>query len=149
MNRFFNIAEFCLAELMPDTLKAMGYRGKVALFKLRVADLRFRSDIAGDVIVVPVGYETDLASIPPWAWFLFMAADDPRISAGSVIHDLLYGSVGNVPLNNGQTSCTLTRKQCDQILAFEAMADLGATKLQQWCVYLALRWFGDRWKDGQ
>lgn len=148
MNRFFNIAEFCLAELMPATLKAMGYRGRVALFKLRVADLEFRSDIAGGIISVLVGYLTDLASIPGFAWFLFMAPDDPRISAGAVVHDKLYESMGHITLKNGR-SVVLTRKQCDQILAFEAMADLGATKLQQWCVYLALRWFGDRWKDGQ
>lgn len=146
-DRFFGIAEFCLGELMPAELKRLGIHERAANFTLHGA-MRFRSDIAGGVIKVPDLYPTDLASIPAFAWGFFLAPDDPRISAGAVIHDWLYGNVGIVNLEDaGHTS--LTRKQCDQILAFEAMKDLGATWLQQWCVYLALRWFGDRWKDGQ
>ncbi len=42
--------------------------------------LRFRSDIAGGVIVVPLGYDSDLASIPQFAWSIFMASDSIRIT---------------------------------------------------------------------
>lgn len=147
MNRFFDITEFCLGELMPAELRRRGIRERAANFVLHGA-LRFRSNIG--VITVPDLYLTDLASIPAFAWGFFLAPDDPRISAGAVVHDWLYGNHGIVPLEGVGAGVTfLSRKQCDQILAFEAMRDLGATWLQQWCVYLALRWFGDRWKDGQ
>jgi hypothetical protein len=38
-----------------------------------------------------------------------------------------------------------TREQSDEILAFEAMPDLGASKFVQRAVYLALRIFGRSW----
>ena len=148
-NRFQNIPWFCLAELMPDELRKRGIRERAANFLLQGA-MRFYSDIAGGFIAVPDQYLTDLASIPAFAWGFFLAPDDPRISAGAVIHDWLYQNMGKVQLDGfGNVVTELSRKKCDQILAFEAMKDLGATWLQQWCVYLALRWFGDRWEDGE
>ena len=106
--------------------------------------LRFRSDIAGGVIVVPLCYDSDLASIPQFAWSIFMASDDPRIELGGWVHDLLYQNHGGVPLENGSTT-GLSRKQCDTILAYEAMPDLSATAFQCSAVYQALRRFGQGW----
>jgi hypothetical protein len=107
-------------------------------------ELRFRSDIAGGVITVPVDYLSDLASIPQFAWSIFMACDDPRIELGGWVHDLLYQCRGAVTLADG-TRTKLTRKQADRILAEEAMVDLRATRFQRRAVYLALRWFGHGW----
>lgn len=109
-----------------------------AFFELR-KEIIFDSDIAGE-IVVPVGFVSDLASIPQFAWSIFMASDDPRIELGGWVHDRLYELQGKV---NG---LQLTREQCDRILAYEAMPELGANILQQHAVYYALHWFGNRWK---
>lgn len=143
MNRFFDIEGDTSIQLSPWTLQAMGSPVKVALFKL-LLPIRFRSDIAAGVIVVPAGFISDLASIPEFAWSVFMAPDDPRIDLGSWIHDLLYGAKGRVALEDG-TVTALTRDQCDHILAFEAMPDLLADKFQQDAVYEVLKSFGDRW----
>ncbi len=143
MNRFFDIDGDVSIQLAPWKLIAQNEPVKIARFILEVP-LRFRSDIAGGVIVVPLGYDSDLASIPQFAWSIFMASDDPRIELGGWVHDLLYQNRGVVPLENGSTT-NLSRKQCDTILAYEAMPDLSATAIQCSAVYQALRRFGQGW----
>jgi len=143
VNRFFDIDGDVSIELAPWKLIAQNEPVKIARFILKVP-LRFRSDIAGGVIVVPLGYDSDLASIPQFAWSIFMASDDPRIELGGWVHDLLYQNHGRVPLENGSTT-SLSRKQCDTILAYEAMPDLSATAFQCSAVYQALRRFGRGW----
>jgi len=143
VNRFFDIDGDVSIELAPWKLIAQNEPVKIARFILKVP-LRFRSDIAGGVIVVPLGYDSDLASIPQFAWSIFMASDDPRIELGGWVHDLLYQNHGGVPLENGSTT-SLSRKQCDTILAYEAMPDLSATAFQCSAVYQALRRFGQGW----
>jgi hypothetical protein len=143
MNRFFDIDGDVSIELAPWRLAARNEPVKVARFVLQVP-LRFRSDMAGGVIVVPQGYDSDLASIPQFAWSVFMASDDPRIELGGWIHDLLYQYHGVVTLEDGR-QISLKRKQADTILAYEAMPDLLATSLQCGAVYQALRRFGQGW----
>jgi hypothetical protein len=142
MNRFFNIPGDLSRQLAPWELQAEGKPATAALFRLAEA-IRFRSDIAGGIIVVPIGYLSDLASIPRALWNIF-APDDPRICLGAWVHDLLYQFEGKVTLEDG-TVTALTRDQCDHILAFEAMPDLGADGFHQSAVYSALKYFGDRW----
>jgi len=143
MNRFFDINGDVSIQLAPWKLQAENKPIKIARFVLQIP-IRFRSDIAGGVIVVPPGYDSDLASIPQFAWSIFMASDDPRIELGGWVHDLLYQYRGVVTLEGGvQTS--LTRKQADSILAYEAMPDLMASGFQCLAVYHALRRFGQGW----
>ena len=93
MNRFFDIDGDVSTQLAPWKLAAQNRPIKVARFILQIP-LRFRSDIAGGVIVVPQGYDSDLGSIPQFAWSIFMASDDPRIELGGWVHDLLYQNHG-------------------------------------------------------
>src|ERR1051326_1073552 len=143
MNRFFDVEGDVSVELAPWRLQARNQPIKVARFILRVP-LRFRSDIAGGVIVIPQGYDSDLASIPQFAWSIFMASDDPRIELGGWVHDLLYQYHGVVRLEDGRQT-SLTRKQADTVLAYEAMPEILATGLQCAAVYQALRRFGQGW----
>jgi hypothetical protein len=145
MNRFFDIEGDLSTQLAPWELVNMGKPIKTALFRLETP-VRFQSSIAGGVIVVPKGYISDLASIPQFAWSIFMASDDPRIELGAWVHDLLYQSRGKITLEDG-SAVSLTRKDADSILANEAMVDLLATGAQKFAVYQALRRFGQGW-DG-
>ena len=54
-----------------------------------LADLHYESDIGGD-IMVPDGFETDLASVPrlPLAYML----TGGKANAAAVVHDYLYAS---------------------------------------------------------
>lgn len=139
-NRFYDIPGDVSMQLSPWETAKRGLPDG-AFFELQ-KDITFRSDLAGD-IVVPAGFVSDLASIPRFAWAIFMAPDDPHIELGGWVHDRLYGLEGKV------NEMVLTRAQCDHILAYECMADLGASDFKKFAVYKALRWFGDRWKDGQ
>jgi hypothetical protein len=143
MNRFFDIEGDVSIQLAPWKLEEQNKPIKTARFVLQVS-LRFRSDIAGGVIVVPQDYDSDLASIPQFAWSIFMASDDPRIELGGWVHDLLYQNQGVVPLE-GEGNTALSRKDADTILAYEAMPDLLATTAQCFAVYQALRRFGQAW----
>jgi|SRR6266699_2036226 len=143
MNRFFDIDGDVSIQLAPWELSEQNKPVKTAWFVLQVP-LRFRSDIAGGVIVVPKDYPSDLASIPQFAWSIFMASDDPRIELGGWVHDLLYQNRGIVTLADGRRTA-LSRKEADTILSYEAMPDLSATRLQSVAVYQALRRFGQAW----
>jgi hypothetical protein len=142
MSRFGNIRGDTCIQLAPWECKREGFK-VTALFELQVV-LEMWSDIAGGTIVVPVGYVSDLATIPQFAWSIFLAPDDPRIELGAWVHDLLYQYRGKVTLKGGRVT-NLTRAQSDSILANEAMLDLGANAWQRFAVFQALRRCGDGW----
>jgi Protein of unknown function (DUF1353) len=142
MNRFFDIEGDVSTQLAPWKLKAMGYPVDHAQYKLK-EKLRMRSDIAGGVLVVYPGRISDLASIPRPVWSI-MPPTDPRIALGAWFHDELYKCLGSVMLECGKI-VHLTRKQSDQILAFEAMPDLMADRWQQHAVYQAVLRFAKPW----
>jgi len=143
-NRFFNIRGDVCTQLAPWTLREMGLSAKKAVFESR-EPIRFRSDLLGGVVEVSAGYISDLASIPQFAWSLFMACDDPRIELGAWIHDLLYQSRGAIWIEGKLVR--YSRAIADRVLAYEAMPALGANRLQCWLVYQALRRFGDQWPE--
>jgi hypothetical protein len=142
MNRFFDIPGDVSTQLAPWELKRLGYRIDLAQYRLSIK-LRMASDVAGGVLLVHGGFISDLASIPRPAWSI-MPPSDPRIALGAWFHDELYRKRGKVMLECGKI-LHLTRKQADQILAFEAMPELMADIWQQHAVYQALRRFGRSW----
>lgn len=143
MNRFFDIKGDVSMQLSPWEARNRGLDWKQAWHELQ-KQLRFRSDIAGGVLFVRPGKVSDLASIPKVVWSFFMKPDDPRIALGAWFHDELYQRRGRVVLECGK-AVELTRPQCDEILAFEAMPDLLATRFEQHAVLQTLRRFGHRW----
>ena len=145
MNRFFDIDGDLNTQLSPWEMQKMSKPLKTSLFRLE-RPIRFQSDIAGGVIVVPQNYVSDLASIPQFAWSIFMASDDARIELGAWVHDVLYQNQGKITLENG-SNVTLCRKQADEILCHEAMPDLLASPTRIFLVYQALRRFGDGWSS--
>jgi Protein of unknown function (DUF1353) len=144
MNRFYDCAGDVSIQLAPWESERRGLDPSISMFLLQER-LRFRSDIAGGDLIVPAGFLSDLASIPRIAWTVFADPDAPFIELGAWVHDYLYGHVGKVAVHPGADPpgwTALTRKQCDQILCFEAMPDLGAAAWQRRAVYGALRLFG-------
>lgn len=94
---------------------------------------------SGEVITVPAGATTDLASIPRWAWSLF-PPDGPWLKA-AVVHDHLYRTKGTCWLDgfNGRTRAKpYTRAESDAILK-EAMAVLGVPAWKRSVIYAAVR----------
>jgi hypothetical protein len=141
VNRFYDTEGDVSTQLAPWVSVRLGYDPSVSMFRLERA-LRFRSDIAGGDIVVPVEFFSDLASIPRIAWTVFADPDAPFIELGGWVHDYLYGRRGLLDDCHLAARGQLSRRECDAILAFEAMPELGATRFQQRAVYIALRLFG-------
>lgn len=143
MNRFFGIPGDVSMQLAPWEARRRGLDWSKAWHELQ-KQLRYRSDIAGGVLIVQPKTVSDLASIPRPAWSIFMSHDDPRIALGAWFHDLLYQHQGRVILECGRV-VNLTRQEADHLLAFEAMPELMASRWQQHAVYQALRRGGQRW----
>lgn len=110
----------------------------VGLFEL-AEDFHYQSDLLG-AITVPAGYVSDFASIPgPAQWYV--DNDAPCIAYGSIVHDYLYSAQGSVG------GAQFTREQADKVLR-EAMLLCGASAMQAWVVFQAVRKFGgSHWSD--
>jgi hypothetical protein len=138
MNRFYDTQGDISLQVAPWRLPVPS----ISTFVL-MEDIKFYSNIAGGNIVVPKGFVSDLASIPSFAWSLFMKPDDPRIELGSWIHDYVYYKKGIIEVDD--VPIKITREEADRILTEEAMPELLATKFQCFMVYYSLRLFGDIW----
>lgn len=92
-----------------------------------------------DVIVIPQGFVTDLASVP-WPATMFIPKDGTYDQA-AVVHDYLYHTLGLGGKYN--------RKQCDRIF-LEAMGVLGVPLWKRRIMYRAVRIGGGRpWRNHQ
>ena len=92
-----------------------------------------------ELILVPAGFVTDLASVPRIVWS-FYPPDGPWAKA-AVIHDFLYFTKGTGEWHGraGITRSTpYSRKDADDILK-EAMADRRVGKWEQLVIWLSVR----------
>ncbi len=85
------------------------------------------SEYGKDKIVIPVGFETDFASVPKLFWSIIPPWG--RYGKAAVVHDYLYRTQ------------TRTRKESDDIF-LEAMGVLNVVVWKRTIMYLAVRWFG-------
>ncbi|ENJ7141699.1 DUF1353 domain-containing protein [Escherichia coli] len=87
----------------------------------------WRTDAPDDVIHVPSGYITDLASVPRLLWSLF--PPHGRYAKAAIIHDYLYDNA------------LRTKREADRIF-LEGMEVLGVPRWRRWLMYVAVRLFG-------
>ncbi|ECB2272091.1 DUF1353 domain-containing protein, partial [Salmonella enterica subsp. enterica serovar Newport] len=87
----------------------------------------YLSDDNSDVISVPAGFITDLASVPRIFW-TFMPPDG-KYAKAAIIHDYLYDNA------------LRTKKEADRIF-LDGMTVLGVPKWKRIVMYLAVRIFG-------
>lgn len=93
--------------------------------------LRYRSDVAKRMIVVPAGFKTDLASVPRLPVIYLMTGNTS--SAAAVVHDYLY------------SSHIVKRSVADAVLR-EASKVTGVPAWRRWTMWAAVRCFGgSRW----
>ena len=79
-----------------------------------------------EVIVVPVGFETDFASVPRIFW-PYISPIDLHAKA-AIVHDYCY------------YYGLYDRKRCDEIF-LEALKVLNIKRLKIWCIYRSVRVF--------
>lgn len=82
-------------------------------------------------VVVPAGFETDLATVPRLLWPI-CAPHDPRYAGAAVLHDYLYDWDG------------FTRVVADGIF-YEAMRALGTPRWKAVMMYVGVRLW-NRWR---
>jgi len=87
--------------------------------------------IKGKKITVPLGFETDFASVPAFAK-CYIDDNDFKIRSPAVMHDFLY---------TAQTRYLCTRIKADTLFR-EALIEQGMRKSKAWFIYYLLRWFG-------
>lgn len=95
-----------------------------------------------ELIVVPPGFVTDLASVPRVVWS-FYPPDGPWAKAAT-IHDFLYATkgTGEWHTHRGITrALPYSRKEADDILK-EAMADRKVGKWEQGVIWASVRFGG-------
>lgn len=80
-----------------------------------------------EVIRVPAGTVTDLATVPRLLWVAF--PPHGRYAKAAIVHDYLYANgIG-------------TKERADSIF-LEAMEILDVPRFRRWVMYAAVRWFG-------
>ncbi|HAG2581977.1 TPA: DUF1353 domain-containing protein [Salmonella enterica] len=87
----------------------------------------YLSDDNSDVISVPAGFVTDLASVPRIFWTLL--PPDGKYAKAAIIHDYLYDNA------------LRTKKEADKIF-LDGMTVLGVPKWKRTVMYWAVRLFG-------
>ncbi|HIB1629821.1 TPA: DUF1353 domain-containing protein [Salmonella enterica subsp. enterica serovar Muenchen] len=87
----------------------------------------YLSDDNSDVIEVPAGFVTDLASVPRIFWTLL--PPDGKYAKAAIIHDYLYDNA------------LRTKKEADLIF-LDGMTVLGVPKWKRLVMYQAVRLFG-------
>ncbi|OZU14097.1 phage tail protein [Salmonella enterica subsp. enterica serovar Altendorf] len=87
----------------------------------------YLSDDNSDVISVPAGFVTDLATVPRIFWTLL--PPDGKYAKAAIIHDYLYDNA------------LRTKKEADLIF-LDGMTVLGVPKWKRTIMYWAVRLFG-------
>ncbi|WP_079906817.1 DUF1353 domain-containing protein [Salmonella enterica] len=87
----------------------------------------YLSDDNSDVISVPAGFITDLASVPRIFWTLL--PPDGKYAKAAIIHDWMYDNA------------LRTKKEADKIF-LDGMTVLGVPKWKRMVMYWAVRVFG-------
>ncbi|MEM0951942.1 MAG: DUF1353 domain-containing protein [Cyanobacteria bacterium P01_H01_bin.74] len=106
-------------------------------------------------LVVPKGFETDIASVPRWAWSTFGILPDGLHRGAAILHDMLYRS--NKPkgvrlknyyfkrdiLGNWENISHVLwhRENCDRLF-MRVMKQAGVKPWKRWLMFKALRLFG-------
>lgn len=99
-----------------------------------LAPLRYRSAVLGDVVTVPVGTITDMASVPRAPLMFWLTGDTARRPA--VVHDYLYATHAH------------PRAIADAVF-LEAMGVAGVPWWRRQLMYRAVRLCGHRaWASG-
>lgn len=95
----------------------------------------FSVDVEIGVIVVPVGFITDFASIPRVLWNIL--PPEGHYGKAAVLHDYIYVTGGHCP----PSEHVFTKKEADKLF-LAAMSQLDVPWYQRYPMYQAVRWFG-------
>ncbi len=127
-----------LVLVLLDNRDAPSIRAGRSLWALH-DDLSYTTGDGAEVITVPKGFVTDLASVPRIVWS-FYPPDGPWVKA-AIIHDFLYETQGtgiwHSHTGNSRVAA-YTRAEADGILK-EGMADRGVGGWEQFVIWSSVR----------
>lgn len=128
-----------LVLVLLDNRDAPSIRAGRSLWALR-DDLTYQTGgDATELVTVPAGFVTDLASVPRVVWS-FYPPDGPWVKA-AIIHDFLYDTEGSGVWYKRQgisRGRSYSRAESDAILK-EGMADRGIGRWEQLVIWAAVR----------
>lgn len=104
---------------------------------LLIDDLVYESMMLQGQLIVPRGFQTDLASIPRWLWMFAPPVD--IYDSAAVLHD---GGYGNALITNKGERIFLIKFWCDRLFA-EACISVGVSGWRTQLMFKAVERFGD------
>jgi len=132
-----------MSEVIPDVspVSPKGFQNNPAFRRVShinknailLEDLTYISG-TGEVIVVPLGFETDWASIPWIFWNIPGFDSDGPAAIPAILHDFLYKLRGGDPYGKN-------RRQCDDLF-LEAVQLVGVTWAHRQIIYRMVRAWG-------
>lgn len=93
-------------------------------------EIRFK--VEDDEYVIPKNFETDLATIPRFAWS-FVSPFYSHFFRPAIVHDFFY-----------RKSCDFDRRQAD-IIFYSMLRNEGLSDLKASCIYYLIRIFGGKY----
>ena len=87
--------------------------------------------VLGHLLEVPIGFITDLASVPRYLWLTFPPSG--LHNGAAILHDYLYSKFCRYK--------DITREEADKIF-LELMKELGVPAWKRYAMYYAVRLFG-------
>lgn len=127
-----------LVLVLLDNKTSPSIKGGRSLWGLQ-RPISYRSKV-DEVITVPAGFVTDLASVPRWGWII-IPPDGPWVKA-AIVHDYLYATAGTGRWKGHNASVTrseaYTRAEADGIFR-DAMANRGVGPIARFILYTAVR----------
>lgn len=82
---------------------------------------------SNDIIIVPIGFKSDFASVP--SALQWLVPKQGKYSKAAVLHDYLYANA------------IKTKQYADETF-YEAMGVLGVPHIKRWVLYTAVKYFG-------
>lgn len=97
------------------------------IFAVAYRPFRYQSDVAGQILTVPIGFYTDFASVPRLGLIYSMLGDLAHQPA--VIHDWIYYSA-------------ITTKEVADLVLLEAMEVIGLPVWRRYPIYWGVKFGG-------
>lgn len=92
-------------------------------------------DCRAGEMVIPAGFQTDLASIPQALWWLLPPYG--KAANAAILHDFRYVNCTYADITSHTRARTLT-----DLFFYQDMVRDGVPGWQAWLMYQAVRWFG-------
>jgi hypothetical protein len=134
------MSDFTKPFTKPLVVRYVGEQQKRAIWEIQETFVYFIGSLdSEEYIEVPVGFQTDFATIPKVMWSVFPPTG--KYTKAAVIHDYLTANKGRITIDG---KVRLFSKKESDLIFLEAMGVLGVSLPIRKMMYYTVRAFGSR-----